>query len=61
MPRGRDRDRRRRDIDGFAQSVREELDYHTEVDNMAALRDGPGQTGCASQTSTTSCAPNGSS
>ena len=27
-------------IDGFAQSVREELDYHTEVDNMAALRDG---------------------
>ncbi len=27
-------------IDGFAQSVREELDYHTEVDNLAALRDG---------------------
>lgn len=27
-------------IDGFAQSVLEELDYHTEVENMAALRDG---------------------
>lgn len=27
-------------VDGFAQSVREELNYQTEVDNMAALRPG---------------------